>query len=162
MDFLGVRKPAFDYWVRAIGLLALSLFLGCGRQDVASLNEMMLSAVVKGDTAQVTSLLEQGATLEARNSSGRTPLMLAALQGNVKLLDLLLEKGADIRASDTAGMTPLLWGAFGGNAQVVEHLLAHGADALAKDKSGNTAMNWAKDHPKVLVVLKRAGGKPKP
>lgn len=65
------------------------------------------SAVAQGDVAQATSLLDQGAVIDARDAAGRTPLMLAVTQDRLEIVRLLLARGADPNAADNAGHTPL-------------------------------------------------------
>jgi len=45
--------------------------------------------------------------IDARDSDGRTPLMLAVLQGRLDAVVDLLRRGADPNAADVAGVTPL-------------------------------------------------------
>jgi ankyrin repeat protein len=47
------------------------------------------------------------APVEARDSEGRTALMLAVLQGHRDEVVALLRQGADANAADFAGVTPL-------------------------------------------------------
>jgi len=65
------------------------------------------SAAASGDTALTTTLLSQGAALDARDEHGRTPLMLAVMQGRTDVVRLLLNRGADPNIADSAGRTPL-------------------------------------------------------
>lgn len=65
------------------------------------------SAVVAGDLAQATTLLDQGAAVDARDMLGRTPLLLAVAQNRLAVVRLLLARGADPNAADDAGVTPL-------------------------------------------------------
>ena len=65
------------------------------------------SAVTQGDLAQTATLLDQGAVIDARDESGRTPLMLAVTEDRVEIVRLLLARGADPNAADNSGHTPL-------------------------------------------------------
>jgi ankyrin repeat protein len=103
--------------------------------------------------------LPEGANIETRNASGRTPLMLAALKGQTETVRSLLAKGADINARDAVGMTALMWAAFGGNIVIIETLIENGADVHIKDNSGNTALHWGRDHAEVVARLKKAGAR---
>jgi ankyrin repeat protein len=85
-------------------------------------------AAAAGQTAVVRSLLTHGATLEARDCDGFTPLIVAAENGRVDIVRLLLAKRADVNArSPIGGDTPLHRAALNGNVEVVRMLLAHGA-----------------------------------
>ncbi len=65
------------------------------------------SASAAGDLAQATLLLDQGAAVDARDTQGRTPLLLAVAQNRLAVVRLLLARGADPNAADNAGITPL-------------------------------------------------------
>jgi ankyrin repeat protein len=54
-------------------------------------------------------LLEKGAELEAKDSSGWTALSYAARYGNEAVVKLLLEIGAELEAKSSSGQTPLLY-----------------------------------------------------
>jgi ankyrin repeat protein len=76
------------------------------------------------------------------DSSGRTPLHVAAAGTGPESVKLLLAAGAKVNAKDkTYGATPLHWAARPGNRAIVELLLAAGADASAKDNKGQTALD---------------------
>ena len=64
-------------------------------------------AAESGDLAGLQLLLEENAPVDARDSSGRTPLMLATLNGQGRAVDALLAHGADPNAADIDGTTPL-------------------------------------------------------
>ena len=52
-------------------------------------------------------LIEEGATVNARDGDDLTPLHIASWYGNLEMVKLLIESGADIRASSNDGRTPL-------------------------------------------------------
>lgn len=72
--------------------------------------------------------------VDAANSLGETPLMMAALRGNLEWCRRMLDMGARL---EREGWTPLHYAATGPEYRVVEFLLNRGAavDALAPDKS---------------------------
>lgn len=107
-----------------------------GQEDI----ELLYAA-----TARV--LLEKGASIEARDEYGRTPLISAAGDGDTAVVKLLLEKSADIEATDTGGRTALIAAAC--NCPIVDMpdtddsvrlLLDKGANIEAKDDQGGTAL----------------------
>jgi hypothetical protein len=83
------------------------------RADSAAVADSVLkpatlqSAVAQGDVAQAAMLLDQGAIIDARDETGRTPLMLAVTQGRLEIVRLLLARGADPNVADNTGNTPL-------------------------------------------------------
>lgn len=64
-------------------------------------------AVAQGNIAQVTSLLTNGADVNARNEQGHTPLALAVGANRADLALLFLTNGANVNIPDTNGITPL-------------------------------------------------------
>jgi serine/threonine-protein phosphatase 6 regulatory ankyrin repeat subunit B len=77
-------------------------------------------------------LLAAGASVDARQTGWKTPLMLAAARGNTALVRLLLESGADAQARDAAGKTALDLALAGGPTEVAQ---------LLRDATAATARN---------------------
>ena len=77
------------------------------------------------------------------NKTGWTPLHYAASGGNVPLLKLLIENHADIDAESPNGTTPLMMAAMYGTGAAVELLLQEGADPRLKNQQGLTALEFA-------------------
>jgi hypothetical protein len=71
-----------------------------------------LAAARIGDATQVRILLKAGASPEAKDKNGRTPLMLAAANGYVDTVRALLEKGASTSVRDKTGRTAFDWALF--------------------------------------------------
>lgn len=64
-------------------------------------------AAETGDLRELQALLEQQPVIDARDTGGRTALMLATLHGQSSAVDALLASGADPNAADAHGTTPL-------------------------------------------------------
>ncbi len=60
-----------------------------------------------GNINKARSLISKGASVNAKDNEGRTPLFYAVENGHILMLDFLVAKGADIDAKDAAGDTPL-------------------------------------------------------
>ncbi len=117
------------------------------------LNEQLLAAARKGDTAEARALLEKGAPVNAKTRYGATPLSYACDRGNVEMVKLLLDRGADVKAKDTFyGATPMEWAAMKNHAEVVRLLIQKGA-------SKETALDIAAGggHTAVAKVALEAG-----
>ncbi|WP_456404824.1 ankyrin repeat domain-containing protein [Thiolapillus sp.] len=69
----------------------------------------LLDAARKGISERevIRYLAQHGANLEARDSKGDTPLLIAIRQGNHKLAKHLVNFGADVTVTDAAGKTAL-------------------------------------------------------
>ena len=72
-----------------------------------TLDNALFAAVRDGDHAEVRKLLDQGASIEARDAAAATPLMHAALNSDKEMVRLLLERGADADARRPDNCSPL-------------------------------------------------------
>ena len=77
------------------------------------------------------------------NKTGWTPLHYAASAGKLALINLLIENNAYIDAESPNGTTPLMMAAMYGTGDAVNLLLREGADATLKNKQGMTALQFA-------------------
>jgi len=106
-------------------------------------------AAAAGRTKICQALLQAGASVDAKNQKGATPLVVALSRGTIDCVPTLLAYGADVNARDWQGRTPLmlLMNFAPDNPPVVpsilRELLAKGADVTAKDFNGKTAEDWA-------------------
>ena len=88
-----------------------------------------------------TALLEHPKTdIDAVNTAGETPLMMAALRGQLALARRLIEKGAAINRE---GWTPLHYAASGPEPALVALLLDKGAQIDARSPNGTTPLMMA-------------------
>ena len=124
-------------------------------------NDSGTAAARKG---MVALLLEKGASVQARNRAGQTPLHLAAAgyeDISREIIGLLLDKNADVKARDRDGNTPLH---YANQSQTSALLLAKGADVNAANSSGTTPLHravYAGSGPlEVIGVLLAAGANP--
>src|SRR4029077_7580111 len=113
---------------------ALELLLargGNGRAAVPAYTALM-AAALNGDLDAVNCLLDHGADVKAKTSTGFTALIGAALSGNAKVVALLLERGADPNAVCKLErgilQTPDGFGASMCHADCLRLLMAAGAD----------------------------------
>jgi ankyrin repeat protein len=83
------------------------------------------------------------ADINAKDSSGYTPLIGAILRRNKDDIDSLIAKGADVTARDNRQRTPLHVAVVWGKMEVVELLIAKGADINAKEEDGTTPLHEA-------------------
>jgi ankyrin repeat protein len=91
-------------------------------------------------------LLDQGATVTAKNDRGETPLLVTSRcayesQDGARLVRLLLEHGADVNATDKGNATSLHFACGNGKLDIVRELLNHGAVTNAKNKLGETPLH---------------------
>lgn len=98
------------------------------------LGPMLRLAIQAGSVAAILARLRHGDAVHARDSQGRTPLMLAALRGHVDVCKVLLAHEADALARDHQGRTALELARHGGHLGVVAMLLDY-SGAVAETAS---------------------------
>jgi ankyrin repeat protein len=101
-------------------------------------------AAFKGSVLMITTLLEEGANVNARNRYSDIPLHFAAMQGHIEVITALLEAGADVNAFNKDGDTPLHEAAKNGHVEVITALLDAGADPNVRDERGKRAFDVIK------------------
>ncbi len=92
-------------------------------------------ACEKGHPKVVTRLLDAGADIEARDSLGRTPLMVTSVSKNMEVVGVLVRRNADINASLKRGpatYTVLTISAMYGFKDLVDFLIDKGA-SISRD-----------------------------
>ena len=105
-------------------------------------------------------LASPGFQVDATNSAGETPLMIAAIKGRIDWVHRLLDRGA---AVNRAGWTPLHYAASGPEPKVVGLLLERNAEVNARSPNGSTPLMMAARYgteDSVRLLLAR-GGDPK-
>jgi uncharacterized protein len=75
---------------------------------------------------KVLAALAPHVDLDAKDSSGHAPLMIAVLRARFAVMKYLLARGVDKEARDNAGGTPLMAACSGGNLMIVKTLLRAG------------------------------------
>lgn len=101
-------------------------------------------AAALGDQHRTQELLASGATVDAINADGYTPLGLACYFGHLEEARLLLERGADpnvISTNDLAVM-PIHSALSGGNKEIVALLIARGAEVDEPTGSDWTPLHY--------------------
>jgi hypothetical protein len=96
-------------------------------QAPAGTDAAVRSAAGYGDIPHLESLLGRPANLEARDTLGRTALMIAAQRGQRRAVEVLLSHGADPNAADAAGKTPLDAARAAGDPEITAALIRAGA-----------------------------------
>ena len=89
------------------GARAASSAAAARMPDRPSPAQALQQAAAAGNVPELQVLMAQKANVNARDSSGRTALMLAVLHGQRSAVDTLIAAGADPNAADSQGTTPL-------------------------------------------------------
>jgi palmitoyltransferase ZDHHC13/17 len=120
-------------------------------------------ACTEASIPHVALLLTKGhADIEAKDSSGCTPLLIAAQYGQVEVVAFLLQKGAQLLAVDKSGDTALHWASYKGSIPVCG-LLGYYDNALTfamVDQYGQTPLHLAalRGHTSVVRYILRQLG----
>lgn len=108
------------------------------------INKQLIAAAQKGNTQnKIMQLLIQGGKVDARDETGRTPLMLGAHKGLDEICQILIDFNAHIDARDNESCTALMNAACYGHESICELLINHGAQVNAQDIQGDTALTVA-------------------
>jgi ankyrin repeat protein len=123
--------------------LTLCSYLALSLAHAASLDQSLIDAVKREDSAAVRSLLARKASVKATEPDGSTALHWAAQRNNTKLVDTLLAARADVRAATRYNITPLYFACLNGNLAMVTSMLKAGADPNTAFEEGQTALMTA-------------------
>ena len=107
------------------------------------MSESLLTACGRGKLSKVRKLVEAGADVNHKSSSGQAGLHVAAIGGQAEVAAYLLENGAEVDIKTEADKTPLMTAAGQGTGAVLEVLLRFNADVNLKDKGQQTALMYA-------------------
>lgn len=115
---------------------------GVNSKAIYGEEETAMHCAVRGNcTGAVRDLAKSGACMDVSDSSGRTPLHLAAAgDDHLEIATELLELGASCNIADSEGKTPLWAAAKQGNLACSSLLVARGADMALRDVQGKNAL----------------------
>jgi ankyrin repeat protein len=118
-----------------------------------------LHEAAKGSPEIIALLVDRGASLEAKDDMGSTPLHYAATNPEKAVAAILVTHGADLAVLNKYGWSPFHEACLGGTVDVVEVLLAAGADVRIPDKDGCTPLHLAARNscPGLIDLLLKAG-----
>ncbi len=117
-------------------------------------NDRLASWAKDGKSDKIEQALKQGAWVDSRDSSGCTPLWMAASTGDEDLVRLLLKHGATVNnwsADYRYERSPIQAAAGAGHVQVVKILLAAGADPRGAREAAGAS------HPEIIKLLDQTG-----
>ena len=109
-------------------------------------------AAQAGDMAKLKRLLAAGASVRARDESGRTALLAATQHNRVEAARVLMEAGADVNAQDNQRDSAFLLAGASGHTEIVRLALRHGANLKLTNRYGGTALIPACHHGHVDTV----------
>jgi len=114
-------------------------------------------ATVRGKTEIAAILLENGAEVDARTGSLKTPLIFSAERNFIELAKLLLKYGADVNAQDKEGWSALHYAAAKDHVDMAELLISNGAKVNLVSNGGGTPLieAAASGSPEMVKLLLR-------
>ena len=98
-------------------------------------------------------LIGEGADVNFKNESGRTPLIAAVMTNNPELVEFLLKHGADVNGMNSNGNTALFVAISEGKERVIPTLLSANAD-ITIDAIG-IIEHKIKDIERILSLLRK-------
>jgi len=123
--------------------LGLALVFIAAMPALASSSDPLIDAARSDDLQTVTTLLRQGADVNAREEDGTTPLAWAANHSNLPLVEFLLSKGANPDLTNELGVGPLSLAITNGSTEIVKVLLNTRANPNIARESGETPLMTA-------------------
>lgn len=116
----------------------------------------LLSAAASGELDRVASALATGARVEARDTHGRSPLLLAVIGDHLEVAQLLVDRCANPNAVDHRLDTPWLATGVTGSVEMLEILLPAGPDMTIRNRYGGVAIIPASERGHVEYVRRVA------
>lgn len=124
-----------------LGVASLLLAMGPLIASGKTMSESTLhNAAASGDVASVKKLIVEGATIDARDDSGATALLVATHANRIEAARALIDAGADVNAKDNIEDSPYLYAGARGHLEILKMTLAHGADLKSINRYGGTAL----------------------
>lgn len=121
-------------------------------RDGGEHDRALLAAATQGDAGLVQAALDAGADIEARDSRGRSALLLATHHNRIEAARRLIAAGADVNARDAISDSPFLYAGAEGRNEILTMILEAGADLASTNRYGGTALIPAAHHGHVKTV----------
>lgn len=109
-------------------------------EEIAAYTDLH-AAVARGSTADIERLVRDGEDINARDSFGRTPLMVAAFRRDAAVARALIEFGANVNALEHQSYDVITIAAVQNDLEIVQLAIASGGNARAiTSPYGGTAL----------------------
>jgi len=103
-------------------------------------------AAAANDAVRIETLLKSGARIDARDSAGRTALLVATHADAVDAARALIAAGADVNAKDNIEDSPYLYAAAEGRLDILRMTLKAGPDLKSVNRYGGVGLIPAAHH----------------
>jgi len=166
LGFLAVQK-AFDSAIDAGdkqnqsgGGAAIKGFVNDGTEGMkraiqkTANDDYLIEAIKEDDASSVKYLLEDGANVNQRNTSGATPLHRAISTGNLTIAKMLIDNQANTEAKTKNGSTPLHIAVMAPepSSEMVTLILDQWVNVDAQDNAGKTPLHFAAEKGNVEIT----------
>jgi len=116
-------------------------------------NNTLLQIAVINQNEDIVKLFLDKNDINARNSEGKTPLLIAVENGNAEIADALIEAGADFGIIDENGNT-FLHIAISDQNEAMINLLIDKIDLNAKNAEGKTSIDIAEENENYSLLVR--------
>lgn len=122
-------------------------------------NDALYSAVWRGQTEQVRTLVAGGLNANVRTSDNDPLIREAVWRDHAEIVQILADAGANVNATDSDGDPVLREAIWRGHTNVVQILVDAGADVDAEDSDGDPLLFEAvwRGHTEIVRILVNAG-----
>lgn len=121
-------------------------------QTTQNATQQLIQAVLANNPERITAALADGANLEAKDSDGRTPLLLAVRGNHIQAAQSLINAGANVNAQDHMQDSPFLYAGAAGQTMIVLMCMRAGADYKVYNRYGGSALIPACERGHVATV----------
>ncbi|MDO9051850.1 MAG: quinoprotein dehydrogenase-associated putative ABC transporter substrate-binding protein [Methylotenera sp.] len=128
----------------------------------STLEQELHNATIARDNTRIEYLLKRGAKIDAKDTEGQTPLMVAAKSGDLSVLNGLLEYKADPNAQDNDGWTAAMYAVKSNEPKIFRLMGKHKADFNLTNKDGVTALAMAVNDNKANAAVAMLDNNAKP
>nr|WP_263325217.1 ankyrin repeat domain-containing protein [Neobacillus sp. Marseille-Q6967] len=115
-------------------------------------NEQLIRAAERKETATIKRLIEEGADINTQDSEGRTATMIATYNNDVEAAKILIDAGADVNIQDNMENNPFLYAGAEGYIDILKLTIKAGANPFLTNRYGGTALIPASEHGYVDVI----------
>jgi uncharacterized protein len=109
----------------------------------AALNQQLIAAAWKNDLRRARALIDQGADVNAKDSTVQSAYLISTSEGYLELLNLTLGHGADVDSKDSFNGTGLIRAADRGHADIAGRLIQADVKINHINNLGWTALHEA-------------------
>lgn len=135
-----------------LGFLVTVLAFGNPNRALSHQEQRLFEAVANNDVPTVQTVAKNGVNINAQDSRGRTPLLVAVERHHLDSAKVLLEAGADVNIQDHKQDSPLLLAGAEGTVDIMKLMLKAKPDFTLYNRFGGTPLIPAAERGHVDMV----------